>query len=391
MSKFCSECGSALSQGARFCPACGTAVAAAAGEAVPPAAEIAAPPEVEPAPVAPAPVAPTPVVHDVVEAEGAAPAPHNNMILLGGAALLAVAIGGGAWLGLSSTDQSAETTTEQGAEPGEAAQEKLDYFAAADANLRDRPTIEGSKIVGSLKRGEKITGTLVGDERGKQWVKVDTTGQYVSLVNLSKSAPPSLATLDGSDRITTGRCSVLETPAAGAAVKTALQPGAKVRLIGATADGFTEFGLPGGGVGYAPTPDACATDPSPAKGAVANSLIKFDFRDCGFGPELEAYFKKAVDERVAKGLPDDVEEYIYPVDKVFQGLRVTNVIIGYEWQGVAFADPAGKAQKVFRKLGFEIDRDGNFPVPDDVAPSSSLQATNAESRARGQSELICGV
>lgn len=386
MSKFCSECGSALSQGARFCPSCGTAVQAPAGEAAQPSTEIPAP-----LPVAPAPVTPAPVVHDVIEAEAAAPAPRNNMILFGGAALLALAIGGGAWLGLSSTDNGAETTTEQGADPDEATQEKLDYFAVGEANLRDRPTVEGSKIVGSLKRGEKITGILVGDERGKQWVKVGTTGQYVSLVNLSKSAPPSLATLDGSDRITTAKCSMLETPASGAAVKTALQPGAKVRLIGATADGFTEFGLPGGGVGYAPTPDACATDPSPAKGAIANSLIKFDFRDCEFGPELAPYFEKAGNARLAKGVDDDAEEYIFPVDKVFQGLRVTNVIVGYEWRGIAFADPAGKAQTVFRKLGFEIDKDGNFTVPDDVAPVSSLQATDTASRARGQSELICGV
>ena len=381
MSKFCSECGSALSQGARFCPACGTAVQASAGEAVQSATEIAPS----------APVAPAPMVHDVVEAESAAPAPRNNVILLGGAALLVVAIGGGAWLGLSSTDQNAETTTEASAGPGEAAQEKLDYFAVGEANLRDRPTIEGSKILGSLKRGEKITGTLTGDERGKQWVKVETTGQYVSLVNLSKSVPPSLATLDGSDRVTTARCSMLESAASGAAIKTALQPGAKVRLIGATADGFTEFGLPGGGVGYAPAPNACATDPSPAKGAVANSLIRFDFRDCEFGPELAPYFEKAGNARLAKGNDDDAEEYIFPVDKVFQGLRVTNVIVGYEWHGVAFADPAGKAQTVFRKLGFDIDKDGNFTVPDDVAPVSSLQATDPTARARGQSELICGV
>ena len=340
--------------------------------------------------VVPAPTAPV-MPASGTEEEDVAPRTRNPAILLAGAALLAVAIGGGVWLGLSSTDEKAETVAGQTEAEDKAVGEKLDYFAAADANLRDKPTVEGSKIVGSLKRGEKITGTLIGDERGKQWVKVDTTGQYVSLVNLSKSAPPSLATLDGSDRITTGRCSMLESAASGAAVKTALQPGAKVRLIGATADGFTEFGLPGGGVGYAPTPDACATDPSPAKGAVANSLIKFDFRDCGFGPELDAYFEKAGNARLAKGIDDDAEEYIFPVDKVFQGLRVTNVIVGYEWRGVAFADPASKTQAAFRKLGFDIDKDGNFTVPDDVAPVSSLQATNAGSRARGQSELISGV
>lgn len=381
MPKFCSECGSALSQDARFCPSCGTAVRAPAGEVVHSAEE--------PAEQVPASPAVSPSATETVAA--APPEPRKYGLLLAGAALLAVAIGGGAWLGLSSSGEKAEIDTGQGAAGGEAAQEKLDYFAAADANLRDRPTIQGSRIVGSLKRGEKVTGTLVGDERDKQWVKVEATGQYVSLVNLSKSAPPSLATVDGSDRVTTAQCSVLESAAAGAAVKTALRPGAKVRLIGATADGFTELGLPGGGVGYTPASGGCATDPSPAKGAVANSLIEFDFRDCELGPELTPYFEKASAARLAKGIDDDSEEYIFPVDKVFRGLRVTNVIVGYEWQGVAFADPVSKAQATFRKLGFEIDKDGNFVVPDDVAPVSSLRPTDADARSRGQSELICGV
>ena len=68
------------------------------------------------------------------------------------------------------------------------------------------------------------------------------------------------------------------------ATKMTLKPGAAIRLVGTTADGFAELGLPGGGVGYTPASAACATDPSPAKGAVANSLIQFDPRTCELVP-----------------------------------------------------------------------------------------------------------
>ena len=378
MANFCSECGSTLSQDARFCGACGTPVQGKAKDVVGGAEDS--------APV-------VPVVHDNQAQDDAGPPPASRKapMLLAGAALLAVAIGGGAWLGLSSTGTTDEAGQEAASGPQEVATERLSFFAVAEANLRDAPTLDGSKVVGSLKRGEKATGTLVLDDRGKQWLKIGDAGRFVSLANLSKSQPPALASLDGSDRITTGSCPVLETTAAEAAVKVTLKPGAAVRLIGATADGFTEFALPGGGVGYVGPSDACATDPSPAKGAVANSLIQFDVRTCELGPELQPYFDKARERRLAQGNEEDAEEYSFPVDKRFRGLRVTSVIVGYEWTGVAFGDPASKVQTAFRQIGFKIDKDGDFTVPDDIPVVTSIRATAPSARSRGQSELICGV
>lgn len=381
MANFCSECGSTLSQDARFCAECGTPVQGTAKDAVGGTNDA--------APVVPV----VPVVHDsqVTDDADRAPVSRKVPMLLTGAALLAIAIGGGAWLGLSSTGTTDEAGLEAASEPQEAATERLSFFAVAEANLRDAPTLDGSKVVGSLKRGEKATGTLVLDNRGKQWLKIDGSGRFISIANLSKSQPPVLASQDGSDRITTGSCSVLETAAAEAAVKVALKPGAAVRLVGATADGFTEFALPGGGVGYVGPSDACATDPSPAKGAVANSLIQFDVRTCELGPELQPYFDKARERRLAEGNEEDGEEYSFPVDKRFRGLRVTSVIVGYEWTGVAFGDPASKVQAAFRQMGFKIDKNGDFTVPDDVPVVTSLRATDPSARSRGQSELICGV
>lgn len=378
MANFCSECGSALAPDARFCAACGAAVSGA---------ESATDPIASPA-IAPAPV-PGPGMD--VEADSASPAPRRSGLILGGAALLAVAIGGGAWLGLSSTEEKSGTVESTAGEQHRAAAEAATLYAVAEANLRDRASLQGSKIVGSLKRGEKAAGTLVTDERGKQWLKLDSGSGFVSLANLAKSAPPPLASLDGSDRITTAQCTVLETAAAGAASKMVLKPGAAVRLVGATADGFTEVGLPGGGVGYIPAASACATEPSPARGAVANSLIQFDARSCELGPELEPYFERARKTRDGQNIEETVEEYDFPVDKRFRGLRVTAVIVGYEWQGVAFGDPAGKVQAAFRQMGFKIDKNGDFAVDDDVAVSTTIRPTDASSRSRGQSQLICGV
>ncbi|NIJ38086.1 uncharacterized Zn finger protein (UPF0148 family) [Sphingopyxis panaciterrae] len=380
MANFCSECGSPLSPGARFCAACGAAIEAASSEAAPAAEEIA--PLSRAAHESPLPDS---------SAVKAPPVSRKPAMILTGAALLAVAIGGGAWLGLASSGDKAETGQEAAPDGAKPAGESASLFAVAEANLRNAPTLDGSKVVGSLKRGEKVTGTLVTDERGKQWLKVDGTGRFVSLANLANDQPPTLATLDGSDRIATAQCPVLETAAAASATKMTLKPGAAIRLVGTTADGFAELGLPGGGVGYTPASAACATDPSPAKGAVANSLIQFDPRTCELGAELEPYFEKARNARDQQGVEEMEEEYSFPVDKRFHGLRVTSVIVGYEWQGVAFGDPASKVQAAFREMGFKIEKNGSFTVADDVDVATTIRPADASVKSRGQSELICGI
>ena len=72
-------------------------------------------------------------------------------------------------------------------------------------------------------------------------------------------------------------------------------------------------------------------------------------------------------------------------------VSVTAVIVGYEWQGVAFGDPASKVQAAFRQMGFKIDKNGDFAVDDDVAVVTTIRPTDAGAKSRGQSELICGI
>lgn len=353
-------------------------------------------------PVDPAPLgiaaAPIPSVgaHDMDaddgDDDGETPAPRRTGLILGGAAVIALAIGGGAWMGLSSSGGSQDRGVEAVSDTPVVAEEKATLFAAAQANLRDKPSLQGSQVVGSLKRGEKVSGILVTEDgSARQWLKIDGSGRFVSLANLTKLEPAVLAALDGSDRIISAPCTVLESAAFGSPIKTSLKSGAPVRIIGATADGFTEYGLPGGGIGYAPGSAECATTPSRVKGAVANNLIKFDASDCNFGPELEPYYEEGRKLRQASGPEGEAEEFLVPVEKTFHGLRVKMAISGYEWHGVSFADPLSKVQAVFRELGYKIDKDGNFEVGEDTPVFSSLTATDASMAARGKSQLICGV
>ena len=387
MANFCSECGSALSPDARFCATCGAAITTPAVDAIP-ARTIAAGPVPSETVAAHPSSAASP--HEMPEIDAAAPTRPTGL-LLGGAALLAIAIAGGAWLGLSSTTNNNEAAQDIAAVESGTTAETATLYAVAEANLRDRASLAGSKVVGSLKRGEKASGTLVTDERGKQWLKVDGSGHFISLANLANAAPPTLATLDGSDRITASPCNMLETPSSDAATKTTLKSGAAVRLVGMTADGFTEFGLPGGGVGYIPATSSCATEPSAVKGAIANNLIQFNEKTCDLGPELELYFEKARQSREGQNAEESEEEYIFPVEKRFRGLRVNALIIGYEWQGVAFADSAAKVQTVFRGMGHKIDKDGIFLVPDEIDVGASIRPTDADTKSRGQSQLVCGI
>jgi len=107
--------------------------------------------------------------------------------------------------------------------------------------------------------------------------------------------------------------------------------------------------------------------------------------------ELQPYFEEARASRTKQAGDETNEEFDSPVDKRFRGLRVTAVIVGYEWQGVAFGDPADKVRDTFRQMGFKIDKQGDFAVEDDVVVSASMRPTDPGSKNRGKSELTCGV
>jgi hypothetical protein len=375
MRKYCQHCGAALGEGARFCQDCGQAVIAEVPQEAPP--------------VAPVRDSAQDLAQDSTGPR-ASFAARNRVPLIAGVGVLALAIVGGLWLGRETTGPSVATEAPVADETAAADTPKsLDYHVAVESDLRDAPSEDGSQVVGRIERGQAVRGTIVDGTQGGRWLKLDEGGAYVNLVNLSSAAPPRLAEIDGSDRVTTAPCSIRESEAAGSKEKAEIAAGSPVRIVGITGKGAVELALPGGGVGYA-AKDACPTQPSSAKWAAANGLIEFEPSSCEFGPELAPYFEKAAALRPTTE-DESAEEYIYPVNKTFRGLKVSYVVSGYEWHGVAFVDSPARVEAVFRKLGFRLDKDGSFAVSDDTPVSSSISATQEDKQMRGKSELICGI
>lgn len=59
----------------------------------------------------------------------------------------------------------------------------------SEANVRDRPTAQGSNIVGKLMPGEVVDGIVQnGEVPGNFWLRLSNGNGYVSLVNLSDRA-----------------------------------------------------------------------------------------------------------------------------------------------------------------------------------------------------------
>lgn len=180
--------------------------------------------------------------------------------LVGAAALVAVALAAYGFLndGPSLQPLDDKTLAEQSSEAAATAEEPTiikpaeSLYISADANVRDKPTISGTKIVGKLTRGTAVTGDVVAGNQGQRWLRLTGKEHYISLVNLSETPMPALASMSNSDMAIVNRCPMQTWPTAESPVKVTLKPGNKVKLIGLTGNGYAEFSLPQGGVGYVP-------------------------------------------------------------------------------------------------------------------------------------------
>jgi hypothetical protein len=99
------------------------------------------------------------------------------------------------WLGIdaqpavsNSSASNSETVGNSVAPVGNA------FYAVRRAKLRDKPTTEGSIVKGEVTRGTQLTGVLVEGSDGKsQWLKIDTSGYFISAANISNEAPVALS------------------------------------------------------------------------------------------------------------------------------------------------------------------------------------------------------
>ena len=189
---FCRKCGRENPDDARFCQQCGADLNA-------PVAPPPPPPAPEPQAFVPPPSFAPPPQYNA----GVAPPQKNNTGLIVGivAGLIGVAVLGLlGWLVMSMPRGGSEpvaTGNASGAAPaatGAAAGqpvggEVLKYVVSA-ANIRDTATAQGSKVVGTLRRGEQVKGQMYqGLVGGTYWFKLADGRGFVSAVNLGDADP----------------------------------------------------------------------------------------------------------------------------------------------------------------------------------------------------------
>ncbi len=453
MSRFCISCGSALAQGAKFCGSCGTAVSVAAAtetQAAPdamaenvtplppiPQAPVSppAPPPPPPLPVPPPPAPPPPPpppapqppvmenpeprpIQTPFDDRQGAFAPQSaadvytepkrgpNWLLIGGGAGIALLLLL-YYIIFLSDDMATNPALPSKPEKTEAKTEEAEakqYFAVADANIRDKPTAKGSIVVGKLLRGTSASGTIVnGEDETSEWLELDDGKGFIGLVNLSETKPPAITKALGDKNWTADKpLDILAQPDASAEVLDSVPAGTVLTLFGLTSNNYIEIKLRKGGVGYiADGARILALATTKAKPIAIN----FNPATCNFGSELEGQFdamgkrqtaayeaaskaeypSEAAREKALEGF--EGKSSYQKMQRSFNGLTVTAIAQHYESQSIYFAEPAEKVIAAFKASGFKLGKDGAFPSTELYA---SVTPTIDGGKSYGKAELGCG-
>lgn len=277
------------------------------------------------------------------------------------------------------------------------------YFTMTDANLRDRPTVTGSVILGKMPRGSQVTGTIQpgsGPEGG--WLELSDGNGFIALINLSQFKPPVLVkSLNDQSWVADGLIDVWATTLADSELLDRIREGAKLTLVGTTADNFMEVKLADGRYGY------LADAPSILKRLGGKPIsIGFNPQTCAFSGEIGAEFAKIGTQLRAQWQALEAKEFAneaarqkayaavegkskyVKLRRSYEGLSLTGLAQHYESQSLYFDDSPEKVMEVFRAQGFDIGRDGLFTATDLYA---GIATTRGEGAAYGKTELGCGV
>ena len=277
------------------------------------------------------------------------------------------------------------------------------FFAMTDANLRSKPTISGSDILGKLPRGSQVTGTIQpGSGVDGGWLELSDGNGFVALVNLSQNKPPALVkALNDQLWVADGLIDVWATTLADSNLLDRLREGAQLTLVGTTADNFVEVKLADGRYGY------LADAPSILARIGGKPIaIGFNPQTCAFSGEIGAEFAKIGAQLRAQWQALEAKEFANEaarqkayaavegkskylrLRRSFEGLSLTGLAQHYESQSLYFDDSPAKVMDVFRAQGFDIGRDGLFTGTELYA---GIAATRGEGAAYGKTELGCGV
>ncbi|HEX8579056.1 MAG TPA: SH3 domain-containing protein [Allosphingosinicella sp.] len=131
--------------------------------------------------------------------------------------------------------------------------QEASYWANREVRARQLPSTS-SKALGSLKRGDLIRAVQVRGPTGAgDWVRIEGgefAGGYVWAANLSQTARPELASEDAETKTIASGKALYAEPDLAAPQLQSLAPGAQVKVVGKTQNGWWEIALAGGGVGY---------------------------------------------------------------------------------------------------------------------------------------------
>jgi hypothetical protein len=391
MTNYCISCGAALAVGARFCGTCGAPV---------PDTES---PAIYQRPTQVPSEDPSAQIESVYEAAGGE-RKINWLLIGGGAAILLLLLL--YYLIFIRDDIAREEPASKASKTVEQpAAEPIQFYAVAQANIRDRATTVDTIIIGKLARGFAVEGTIITGEDGTtSWLKLADGKGFVATSNLSEEEPPEIVKALG-DRVWKAdkAMDVFTEAAAGATVYERVSIGTPLTLFGLTANDYIEIKLKKGGVGYI-ADGARIAEASAAKGPPI--AISFNPASCNFGGELEVEFGKlnaksraaykaidqgefASDEARNKALVTfEGKSYYQRLERSFNGLSITGIAQHYESQSVYFADSPDKVLAAFRAAGHKIKGDGQFANTEIYA---GIGATAGPGRNYGKTDLSCGV
>jgi uncharacterized protein YgiM (DUF1202 family) len=417
MAKYCIQCGAMLDAGARFCGACGASVPVgdvAISEEHPPAQSVTDAPsepaeqvangEAAAADEASISAAAEPAYSQPAEDHGeiAEKKGPNRLLIGGGVGILALLVG--YYFLFLRDDMSSGLEDRVSAAPKQVEEVVAkEYYAVADANIRDKASAQGTSILGKVARGNSVSGNaILGEDGTSDWLQLADGRGFVAMVNLSETAPPTLVKMLGDKKWTTnGLIEIWSQPDTASTLLDRVGPGTTLSLFGITANDFIEIKLKKGGVGYIADAVriAALADGKPV-------AIVFNPSNCSFGPEIDRMFA-AMGERLHANYRE-LENRDYPNEEAreralastegkssferlqrnYEGLTVTAIAQHYESQSVYFAEPPARVIEVFRSKGYRIGRDGQFPSTDLYAGIGKTQAQEAR---YGQTDLGCGV
>ncbi len=402
MDKFCTSCGIQIKPEARFCGACGAAVDGNTADS-----NGSEPASISPAPSF-APAAEPAISHASVEDDNSA-SNRSNLYWLGGVVAAVALLGALYYLvflrhNLGATSDISDPVAAAPAASDAAAEKSM--FAVTQANIRDRASSNGTNIIGKIARAAPVQGTLIlGEDGTSNWLALANKAGFVSAVNLSETAPPTLSkTFADKIWITDKAIDILAQPDLASNIVDHAAIAAPLTLAGITANDFIEVKLKKGGVGYIADGARIAALASASGKPIA---LAFNPNTCSFGAELDGIFSQlgnavqaerrkiesanysSDDARDNASLAFDQKSHFKRMERSYNGLTLTAIAGHSESQSLYFADPLAKVLATFRAAGVRTDASGSIATGGDY--SASINNTSGEATAYGKTELGCGL